>query len=153
MIEGTVNDPVKVPEPHKSHGSYHWTFERALSVALIPLIVTPFVTGSSTPVLDALIGSSVVLHSHIGFDAMITDYIPKRHYPKSYALFTWGLRAATVVVLIGVYEFQVNEVGTFSFASVSGADFLRDRRGNQEGVDCLIYFLFIHAVIENWQSK
>lgn len=111
VIDGTVNDPVPVPEPHKAHGSYHWTFERALSVALIPLIVTPFVTGTSTPVLDALIGTSVVLHSHIGFDAMITDYIPKRHYPKSRTVFTWGLRAATIVVLIGVYEFEVNEVG------------------------------------------
>ena len=111
VIQGTVNDPVPIPEPHKSHGSYHWVFERALSVALIPLIVTPFVTGSSFPALDALLGATVVLHSHIGFDAMITDYIPKRHYPKTYTLFHWGLRAATVVVLIGVYEFQVNEVG------------------------------------------
>jgi succinate dehydrogenase (ubiquinone) membrane anchor subunit len=111
VIDGTVNDPVKVPEPHKAHGSYHWTFERALSVALIPLVVTPFVTGSSAPVLDALIGTSVVLHSHIGFDAMITDYIPRRHYPNTYTVFTWGLRAATIVVLIGIYEFQVNDVG------------------------------------------
>ena len=82
-----------------------------MSVALIPLIVTPFVTGTSTPVLDALIGTSVVIHSHIGFDSMITDYIPQRKYPKSYQVFTWGLRAATVVVLVGIYEFQVNEVG------------------------------------------
>jgi succinate dehydrogenase (ubiquinone) membrane anchor subunit len=112
-----VNDPVKIPEAHKSHGSYHWTFERALSVALIPLIVTPFVTGTSTPVLDALIGTSVVLHSHIGFDAVITDYIPIRHFPKSHVVFTWGLRAATVVVLIGIYEFQVNEIGIILFKS------------------------------------
>jgi succinate dehydrogenase (ubiquinone) membrane anchor subunit len=69
------------------------------------------VTGSSSPILDAAIGTSVVLHSHIGFDAMITDYIPKRHYPKSYTFFVWGLRAATAVVLIGIYEFQVNDVG------------------------------------------
>ena len=27
-IEGGVNDPVKVPEPEPSHGSYHWTAER-----------------------------------------------------------------------------------------------------------------------------
>jgi succinate dehydrogenase (ubiquinone) membrane anchor subunit len=111
VIQGTVNDPVPVPEPHKSHGSYHWTFERALSVALIPLIVTPFVTGTSTPVLDALIGTSVVIHSHIGFDSMVIDYIPKRHYPKAFAIFSWGLRAATFIVLVGIYEFQVNEVG------------------------------------------
>jgi succinate dehydrogenase (ubiquinone) membrane anchor subunit len=102
---------VPIAEAHKSHGSYHWTFERALSVALVPLVVTPFVTGSSTPVLDALIGTTVIIHSHIGFDAMITDYIPKRRYPKTYLVFSWGLRAATLVVLIGIYEYQVNEVG------------------------------------------
>lgn len=111
VIEGTVNDPVRISQPHKSHGSYHWTFERALAVALVPLVVTPFVTGTSTPILDALIGTSVVLHSHIGFDSMITDYIPERHYRKTHYVFKWGLRVATVVVLIGVYEFQINEVG------------------------------------------
>ena len=42
---------------------------------------------------------------------MITDYIPERHYRKTHYVFKWGLRVATVVVLIGVYEFQINEVG------------------------------------------
>lgn len=28
VIHGSVNDPVKVPESHPSHGSYHWTAER-----------------------------------------------------------------------------------------------------------------------------
>ena len=27
-IKGTVNDPVNVPDPEPSHGSYHWTAER-----------------------------------------------------------------------------------------------------------------------------
>lgn len=27
-IEGTLNEPVKVPTPEYAHGSYHWTFER-----------------------------------------------------------------------------------------------------------------------------
>jgi len=44
---------------------------------------------------------------------MVTDYIPKRHYPKTYVVFHWGLRLATVVVLVGLYEFQVNDVGMF----------------------------------------
>lgn len=43
---------------------------------------------------------------------MITDYIPKWRFPKTALGFTWGLRAATVVVLLGIYEFQINEVGT-----------------------------------------
>jgi len=42
---------------------------------------------------------------------MIIDYIPKRRYPKSREACQWLLRAATVAVLVGIYEFQVNEVG------------------------------------------
>jgi succinate dehydrogenase (ubiquinone) membrane anchor subunit len=61
--------------------------------------------------MDALLGSTVILHSHIGFDAMITDYIPKREFAKTHAFFAWGLRIATGVVLIGIYEFQVSDVG------------------------------------------
>jgi succinate dehydrogenase (ubiquinone) membrane anchor subunit len=43
---------------------------------------------------------------------MIIDYIPKWRFPKTALGFMWGLRAATVVVLLGIYEFQINEVGT-----------------------------------------
>ena len=31
-----VNDPVKVPEPKPSEGSYHWTFERFVISHLSP---------------------------------------------------------------------------------------------------------------------
>jgi len=139
VIQGTVNDPVPIHPPSKAHGSYHWTFERVLSVALIPLVVTPFVTGSSSPILDALLGSTIVIHSHIGFDAMITDYIPTRTYPKTNTFFMWGLRLATGVVLIGIYEFQVNEVGmsTNLFTWEFVLTVLRTCGRNQEGLDCV----------------
>jgi succinate dehydrogenase (ubiquinone) membrane anchor subunit len=29
-IDGTANDPVPVPDPDYSHGSYHWSFERCV---------------------------------------------------------------------------------------------------------------------------
>jgi succinate dehydrogenase (ubiquinone) membrane anchor subunit len=73
--------------------------------------------------MDALLGSTVILHSHIGFDAMITDYIPRREFPKTHAFFVWGLRVATGVVLIGIYEFQVNDVGMLPLTPLwSGID-------------------------------
>lgn len=31
-IYGTANDPVPVPNPDYSHGSYHWSFERCVHV-------------------------------------------------------------------------------------------------------------------------
>ena len=67
VYKGTVNDPTDFPPPSKSHGSYHWAFERLLSAGLVPLTAAAFVTsGSQYPVLDGLLGISLVMHSHIG---------------------------------------------------------------------------------------
>lgn len=67
VIQGGVNDPAPVPKPNPLHGSYHWTFERALSVALIPLTITPFAAGSVNPALDAALIFTIIVHSHMGF--------------------------------------------------------------------------------------
>lgn len=67
VYKGTVNDPTEFPPPSKSHGSYHWAFERLLSAGLVPLTAAAFVTsGSNYPVLDGILGVSLVMHSHIG---------------------------------------------------------------------------------------
>jgi hypothetical protein len=73
-----------------------------------------------------------VLHSHIGFDAMITDYIPKKSYPKTEVTFRWGLRTATVAVLLGIYEFETNEVGMFP-----SIDSFRNRGWYKKSVESL----------------
>ena len=59
--------PGPSPTPNPSHSSDHWSFERLLSVALVPLTVTPFNAGSIHPVTDAALGAALVLHSHIAF--------------------------------------------------------------------------------------
>lgn len=67
IYRGTVNDPTPFPTPSKTHGSYHWAFERILSAGLVPLTVASFVTsGTNYPILDGLLGVSLVMHSHIG---------------------------------------------------------------------------------------
>lgn len=67
IYKGTVNDPTTFPPPNRSHGSYHWAFERLLSASLIPMTAAAFVTsGTSYPVLDGILGISLVVHSHIG---------------------------------------------------------------------------------------
>ena len=67
IYPGTVNDPTTFPPPSKTHGSYHWEFERLLSAALIPMTAAAFATsGTAYPVLDGLLGISLVMHSHIG---------------------------------------------------------------------------------------
>lgn len=72
IYKGTVNDPTTFPPPSKTHGSYHWAFERLLSAGLIPMTVAAFATSpSSYPLLDGLLGVSLVMHSHIGVRASV----------------------------------------------------------------------------------
>ncbi|KAF8452257.1 CybS-domain-containing protein [Boletus edulis BED1] len=96
ISKGTVNDPTTFPPPSKTHGSYHWAFERLLT---------------AYPVLDGLLGISLVMHSHIGFDAILVDYLHHRKFPTLGPLTTWTLRATTVGVLVGVYQFNTNDIG------------------------------------------
>lgn len=110
-IVGTVNDPVPVPAFNKAKGSYHWTFERLLSVAVAPLIVVPFATGSLSPILDATLCSLLLVHSHIGFESCIVDYIPKRKFGGLHNLAIYALFAGTTVGLVGLYEYETNDVG------------------------------------------
>ena len=69
-IEGTVNDPVGIPSPSPTSGSYHWSFERFLAVGLVPLTAAPFIGGALSPVLDAVFCTTLLLHSHIGFECV-----------------------------------------------------------------------------------
>jgi succinate dehydrogenase (ubiquinone) membrane anchor subunit len=82
-----------------------------LSLGLVPLTLAPFVGQSMSPVMDALLGSAVVLHSHIGFDSCITDYFPKRKWGGLNKSLGWLLRGCTALVLYGVYSFETNDVG------------------------------------------
>ncbi|KAH9059683.1 mitochondrial inner membrane protein [Lactarius vividus] len=112
IYKGTVNDPTTFPPPSKSHGSYHWSFERLLAAGLVPLTTAAFVTsGSSAPLIDGLLGVSLIVHSHIGFDAVLVDYLHKRKFPTLGPLFTWTLRVTTLAVGVGVYQFNTNDIG------------------------------------------
>ncbi|KAH0835133.1 Succinate dehydrogenase [ubiquinone] cytochrome b small subunit, mitochondrial [Fonsecaea pedrosoi] len=111
VIQGGVNDPAPVPKPDPLHGSYHWTFERILSVGLVPLTITPFAAGSVSPMLDAALIFTILIHSHAGFQSMIIDYIPIRRHPTMRRTFMWLLNVATLVVAVGFYEFETNDVG------------------------------------------
>ncbi|KAJ3798270.1 SDHD, membrane anchor subunit of succinate dehydrogenase [Lentinula aff. detonsa] len=99
IYKGTVNDPTTFPPPSKTHGSYHWAFERLLSAALVPMTVTAFATsGTNYPLFDGILGLSLIIHSHIGF-------------PVFGPIIRWTLRAATVGTMVGVYQFNTNDIG------------------------------------------
>jgi succinate dehydrogenase (ubiquinone) membrane anchor subunit len=77
----------------------------------VPLSVAPFAAGSLNPTTDAILCSAVLLHSHIGFQSVIIDYIPQKSHPGLRKLFMWGLNLATLTVGVGLYEFETNDVG------------------------------------------
>ncbi|PHH76241.1 hypothetical protein CDD80_1690 [Ophiocordyceps camponoti-rufipedis] len=108
---GPLNDAAPVPEPNAAHGSYHWTFERLLAAGLVPLTVAPFAAGSLNPTMDAIFCSAMLLHSHMGFQQVIIDYVPKKRYPGLRKACWWGLNLATLTVGVGLYEFETNDVG------------------------------------------
>ena len=60
---------------------------------------------------DAILIGAIVIHSHIGFESIVIDYIPNKRLPKTRLVFWWGLRLATVAVAVGLYEFETNDVG------------------------------------------
>ena len=107
----SVNDAATVPDPSYAHGSYHWSFERLISAGLIPLTIAPFAAGSLNPVLDGLFISTILIHSHIGFQSCIIDYFPSKRVPKTRKFSMWALNAATILAGIGFYEFETNDVG------------------------------------------
>ena len=130
ILKGTVNDATTFPPPSKSHGSYHWAFERMLAASLIPIMGGAAVsTGSAyvsqtplnnrgmevdpraQPILDGLLGVSLIIHSHMGFDACVVDYFHPRKWPVIGPLMTWVLRGATGLAVWGLYEFNTNDIG------------------------------------------
>ncbi|KAI1392954.1 CybS-domain-containing protein [Hypoxylon trugodes] len=111
VIKGSVNDPAPVPDPHPTHGSYHWTFERLVAVGIIPLTVAPFAGSSLNPGLDAILCSLLLVHCHLGFQSVLIDYIPISRFPKSRKASMWLLNAVTALVGVGLYEFETNDVG------------------------------------------
>ncbi|ODQ63830.1 hypothetical protein NADFUDRAFT_83935 [Nadsonia fulvescens var. elongata DSM 6958] len=110
-IVGTVNDATPIPEVDRSHGSYHWSYEKMITLAMLPLAITPFATGALHPILDALMGTLLVAHAHIGFQSCIIDYIPKRVFGKFHSFCIYLLTAGSATAVWGVYELETTDVG------------------------------------------
>ena len=98
----------------KLDGSYHWNAERALSIVSVPLLATAFVAGP-IPLVDFALGWVLPLHCHIGFDAMIQDYLPARRAKILNLILSWTLRLTTALVIYGCYLFNTNDVGITAF--------------------------------------
>ncbi|KAI9265554.1 CybS-domain-containing protein [Helicostylum pulchrum] len=107
----------KVEEKEEGYefGAFHWNMERGAAIALIPLMSTQVIYGAH-PVADGLLGVVLPFHIYMGFDSCITDYIPKRVYPRLHKAANWTLGGTTGLVMWGCYEFNTNDIGIMEFA-------------------------------------
>lgn len=91
-------------------GSYHWLAERSLSFVTLALItLSPL--SSLTSLLNLGLSITLPLHSHFGFSAIITDYIPQRKYPISHPLARGTLWATTGLCMYGLWLFNTKDIG------------------------------------------
>ncbi|CAH1758831.1 23819_t:CDS:2 [Entrophospora sp. SA101] len=109
-INVSINDAVILPTKNKASGSFHWNFERFFSISLVPLTITSVINGAH-PITDLCLGIILPIHCHIGFDTIITDYLPAHRSPKLNKVSTWGLKGATLLVLSGCYMINTLDVG------------------------------------------
>ncbi|KAI5288025.1 membrane anchor subunit of succinate dehydrogenase, Sdh4 [Ascosphaera aggregata] len=106
-----LNDAAPLPAPNPVHGSYHWTFERVIAATLPVVACAPLSGASISPLMDSILCSVLLLHIHSGYQSIIIDYIPPNRVPRTAWVFKWGLRAATLTVAAGLYEFETNDIG------------------------------------------
>ena len=91
------------------HGSNHWSFERLISIASLGTVGAAFVYPHA--MVDFLLGFIVPVHCHIGFGAIITDYLPARKFPVIYRLSRGILYASTALTMYGLYKYNTEDVG------------------------------------------
>ncbi|EMG47918.1 hypothetical protein G210_1605, partial [Candida maltosa Xu316] len=112
-IIGTVNDAYQSPQPVYYEGSYHWTYERAIAITMLPLVMTPFVAGVEYPMIDSIFSTLLLFHCHAGFKSCIIDYIPKRVYGFWHTAACKLLTLGTFVSMYGVYVLETANNGLF----------------------------------------
>jgi succinate dehydrogenase (ubiquinone) membrane anchor subunit len=91
-------------------GSKHWKYERILSVLSFGLIGAAWYAPTNQPINYAL-GVVIPIHCHLGFDSVITDYVPRRKYRLLNALCMSFLYAGTAATIYGLWEFNRKDVG------------------------------------------
>lgn len=113
-IVGTVNDAFVPPPIDKGHGSHHWTGERIVTIAMLPLTILPLATGHAGLVVDGVMSCLVLAHAQAGFQSCIIDYIPKRVYGKYHDYAMYLLYLGTLVSTVGVYKIETTTEGGVS---------------------------------------
>lgn len=115
-VNGTISDDIPKPEPNWFEGSYHWDYERITAISLVPLTMVPLYGALSSttvtfPILDALLASSLLIHSYLGLTSCIIDYIPKRKFGLWHNIAKYALALGSSISLYGIYVLETENNG------------------------------------------
>ncbi|OBA28510.1 hypothetical protein HANVADRAFT_51410 [Hanseniaspora valbyensis NRRL Y-1626] len=119
-VKGSINDNLSPPHVDKMHASYHWDFEKVVSVGLIPLVSMALINnGSISTLVDISLCYTLLMHCYVGFQSCIIDYIPKRVYGVWHNRAMYMLTLGTFLSVIGIYDMNTNEKNSGSAGLVS----------------------------------
>jgi len=106
------NISLTAPKLSAAQGSHSalWTAERALSLGLLALL--PAAIAMPNPVLDYALAVSIVMHTHWGLEAIVTDYIRPIIFGNMVPKVAHGLLIGlSAITLAGLFYFIYNDIG------------------------------------------
>ena len=94
---------------YNGRGVKHWIKERVSSVAVLGILGAAILFPCQP--IDHALGIALPIHCHLGFDSIITDYVPTYKYPYSNTVLTYLLYGLTGTTLFGLYQFNTKDTG------------------------------------------
>ena len=91
-------------------GSYLWNIERFFSLGSFATIAYAFVLPPTTT-LDTLLGIFVPINCFFVFEAIITDYFPKRKFSITNKSLKTALLICTITSIAAIRKFNTDDVG------------------------------------------
>ena len=116
-VVGTVNDAYKPPLSSHWEGSYHWVYEKIITIGLIPLASVPFIAGVEHPMFDSIFSVALLWHVHAGLKSCIIDYIPERVWGFWHKLAGKLLTLGTFLGMYGIYVLETANNGLYDLIS------------------------------------
>ncbi|CCE62397.1 hypothetical protein TPHA_0C02440 [Tetrapisispora phaffii CBS 4417] len=107
-VKGNVNEAYVPPKIDKVHGSYHWGFEKIISMSVLPLVTLPLISGGAplSVTTDVLLASAGMFAFMVEFQSCITDYVQKRVYGNINKYAMYLLYGGSVLSILGIYNLQ-----------------------------------------------
>ncbi|XBW34919.1 hypothetical protein QEN19_000483 [Hanseniaspora menglaensis] len=116
-VDGTINDKLKTQDVSYFEGGFHWSYEKIISVALIPSTLIPLYSYFAlenlniNPIMDAALSTLILVHATYGFKSCIIDYIPKRKFGYWHILCKRLLQLGGVLSLYGIFIMETENSG------------------------------------------